>query len=169
MDLVWTCPCCGKQYDTLPFAYALDQPDPWHAVPEAERERRAVLGTDGCVIDGTQFCLRARLEIPVIDCKDSFVWGIWVAISKEAYEHIGDLWEIEQREQEPPVPGALCSDIPLYPRTTDLRCSLHLRNAGRRPSVKLALADHPLVVEQRNGITLDRVKEIAAAVLQHPK
>jgi hypothetical protein len=27
--------------------------------------------------------------------------------------------------------------------------------------------DHPLAIEQRDGITLDRVKEIAAVVLRH--
>lgn len=51
MDLLWTCKCCGKQYDTLSFAYALDQPDPWNEIPETERKQRAVLGSDGCVID----------------------------------------------------------------------------------------------------------------------
>ncbi|WP_308294565.1 hypothetical protein [Streptomyces sp. RKAG290] len=37
---------------------------------------------------------------------------------------------------------------------------------GRRPLIELEPTDHPLAVEQRNGITLDRVREIAEAV-QH--
>jgi hypothetical protein len=169
MNLIWTCQCCGKQYDTLPFAFALDEPDPWRALPDEERMRRGVLSTDGCVIDKKVFCVRARLEIPVIGNKDSFIWGIWVSISEADFERIGKLWNVEIREHEPPVAGALCSDIPIYPSTTDLKCSLHLRNAGRRPSIRLEPSDHPLAVEQRDGITIERVKEIAAAVQQHPR
>lgn len=167
MDLVWTCHCCGKQYDKLPFAYALDQPDPWLAVPEADRGKRAVLGTDGCVIDGKDYFIRGRIEIPVIGSADSFIWGVWAVISEQSYRRMGELWKAEIREHEPPVAGALCSDIPIYPQTTGLKCNLHLRNARRRPSIILEPGDHPLVTEQRNGITLDRIKEIAAAVLRH--
>jgi hypothetical protein len=169
MDLVWTCQCCGKQYDTLPFAFALDVPDPWLAVPEGERRLRATLTSDRCIIDRTEFCIRGRLEIPVIGRTDFFIWGIWVSVSKDGYDRVAELWNTEIREHETPIPGALCSDLPIYPRTTGLPCHLHLRNAGRRPSIKLEPADHPLAVEQRDGITLDRVKEIAAAVQRHTK
>src|SRR5262245_50332113 len=81
MDYVWTCQCCGKQYNALPFGYALDEPDPWRAVPEVERAQRGELSSDACVIDGRQFCIRARLEIPVRGYKESFIWGIWVSVT----------------------------------------------------------------------------------------
>ena len=152
MDLVWTCKCCGKQFNSLPFAYALDEPDPWQAVPEFDRRLRGILTTDRCMIDRTQFCIRGRVEIPVTDCKDIFIWGIWVSVSREAYDRISELWNTEIREHEPAIPGTLCSDISIYPSTTGLACTLHLRNAGRRPSIKLAPADHPLAAEQRKGI-----------------
>lgn len=38
---------------------------------------------------------------------------------------------------------------------------------GPRPFIELEPTDHPLAVEQRTGITQDRVREIAEAVL-HP-
>ena len=169
MDMDWTCKCCGKQYNSLPLAFALDVPDPWLAVPEGERRLRGTLTTDRCIIDRKEFCVRGRLEIPVIDRDDYFIWGIWASVSREGYDRISELWNTELREHEPPIPGTLCSDLPIYPRTAGLRCSLHLRNAGRRPSIKLEPADHPLAVEQRNGITLERVKEIAAAVQRHTR
>ncbi|MFF0296871.1 hypothetical protein ACFYS8_16970 [Kitasatospora sp. NPDC004615] len=36
---------------------------------------------------------------------------------------------------------------------------------GQRPLIELEPTDHPLTVEQRAGITRDRVREIAEAVL----
>jgi hypothetical protein len=167
MDLVWICKCCGKQYDSLSFAYALDLPDPWVALPEHERQLRSTLTTDRCIIDRTQFCIRGRVEIPVIDFDQTFIWGIWASVSREHYDRIATLWNTEIREHEPPIPATLCSDISLYPSTTGLACTLHLRNAGRRPSIKLAPAKHPLATEQRKGITLERVQEIAAVMQRH--
>jgi len=169
MDLVWTCKCCGKQYNSLSFAYALDLPDPWLAVPEGERRLRGTLTTDRCIIDRKDFCIRGRLEIPVIDSKGPFIWGIWATVSKAGYDRISELWNASLRENEPAIPGTLCSDLPIYPRTIGLACHLYLRNAGRRPSIVLKPAEHPLAVEQRVGITLERVKEIAAAVQRHTK
>jgi hypothetical protein len=169
LDLVWTCQCCGQQFNTLPLAFALDEPDPWRALPDNERMSRGVFSTDGCVIDRKQFHVRARMEIPVIGLDQPFVWGIWASVSEPDFERIGELWYAETRRHEAPIAGALSSDIPIYPATTDLACSLHLQDAGRRPSIRLAVVDHPLAVEQREGITLDRVKEIAAAIQQHSR
>jgi hypothetical protein len=167
IDLDWTCPCCGRQYDTLSFAYALDEPDAWRAIPEAERRYRGVLGTDTCTIDGGQFFIRGRVVIPVIGYDEPFRWGIWASVSKESFERYGRLWDVAVREHEAPISGVLASDVPIYPATSNLRCSIHLRNARKRPSFAIEPADHPLAAEQRNGITLDRVKEIAAVVQRH--
>ena len=92
LKLRWTCKCCGKQYNTLPLAYALDEPDPWRALPDEERMSRGVLSTDGCVVDKKIFCVRARMEIPVVGFENSFVWGIWVLVSEHDFERIGALW-----------------------------------------------------------------------------
>src|SRR5579862_5479566 len=39
------------------------------------------------------------------------------------------------------------------------------REVGRRPRIELEPTDHPLAVEQRNGITWERVQQIAGLVL----
>lgn len=51
--------------------------------------------------------------------------------------------------------------------TLNLKTHVHTRPVGERPCVELEPTDHPLAVEQRTGITLDRVLKIATAVL-HP-
>lgn len=169
LDLVWTCACCGKEYKTLSFAYALDQPDAWCGVPEAQRRHRATLGTDTCTIDGKRFFVRGRVLLPVEGFDDPFIWGCWASVSKETFEAYGKFWDVPNRADMLPFEGTLASDIPLYPATAGLRCKIQMRDARKRPSFILESTDHSLAMEQRNGITLDRVKEIASTILQHRK
>ncbi|WP_239620717.1 DUF2199 domain-containing protein [Bradyrhizobium sp. I71] len=57
--------------------------------------------------------------------------------------------------------GWLSAELPLYPRTENLKTRLHLRD-GIRPYIELEPTDHPLAVEQRRGMSVDRVAEIYA-------
>jgi hypothetical protein len=167
LNLTWTCSCCDRQYDKLPMAYALDEPDLWRSLDEEDRPHRGVIGTDTCVIDDEHYFIRGRIVIPVIDCKEPFIWGSWASVSKQSFVRFGQLWDVAIREDEPPMPGRFGSDIPIYPATADLPCRIVMKNTRRRPSFEIEAPDHPLAIEQRNGITLDRVKEIAALVLRH--
>jgi hypothetical protein len=167
MDHVWICRCCSKEFNPLPLSFAPIAPDPWFAIPELERDRRAVLGSDQCIIDDKHFFIRGCLETPILDCKDPFVWGIWVSLSEASFARIGELWETEIRDNEPPFFGWLCNELSVYPSTFGLKTKVHLRNKGVRPFVELEPTDHPLAVEQRKGIRLQRVEEIASVLLQH--
>jgi hypothetical protein len=127
-----------------------------------------VRGTDSCVIDGRYFHVRGRIVIPIVGQAEPFIWGLWARVSQESFKRFGELWDIEDREQESPMLGRLANDIPVYPPTLDLPCRLVWKNARRRPSIEIEAGDHPLAIEQRHGITLDRVQEIASTVLRHP-
>ena len=61
-----------------------------------------------------------------------------------------------------PFFGWLSAELPLYPSTENLKARVHLRDNGVRPYVELEPTEHPLAIEQRNGITVDRVAEIYA-------
>jgi hypothetical protein len=170
LDLTWTCACCGQQYDKLSVAYSVRQPDLWASVPEEEEQQHgSVLGTDSCVIDQKHHFIRGRIVIPVIDCEEPFIWGLWASVSQQSFVRFGQLWDVDIREHEPPLPGRIGNDIPLYPTTTGLECRIMMKNARRRPSFELSSPDHPLAIEQRNGIMLDRVKEIASLVQRHSR
>lgn len=51
------------------------------------------------------------------------------------------------------------------PETTNLKTLVHTREVGMIPFVELEPTDHPLAIEQTQGIALDRVKEIAGLLL----
>ena len=62
--------------------------------------------------------------------------------------------------------GWLMADLPTYePTTLNLKTMVQTRPLGLRPLVELEPTDHPLAVEQREGITVARVQSIAEQLL----
>jgi hypothetical protein len=166
MKHAWTCGCCGKQFHTLPLDFSCDAPDYWAQIPESERAQHGKCDSDLCMIDRRDFFVRGCLEIPIIGRDDRFVWGMWVSVSETNFHRILDLWSASDAENEPPMFGWLCNDIPLYPRTLELATHVHLRSGGRRPAIELEPTHHPLAIEQREGISIARVEEIAAQLMR---
>ncbi len=164
LDHAWTCSCCGKQFNTLPLDWSFDHPYPWFTIPEEERSKRCKIDGDICMIDEDEIYIRGCLEIPVIDHDDKFVWGVWCSVSKESFARIQELQGAPVIENEPPRFGWLCNKIAIYPEETmSLKTHIHLRGGGKRPMIELEPTEHPLAIEQRQGITIERVLEIAAA------
>jgi len=160
----FVCGTCGQFHADLPMDFGTDAPMAYYSIPHAEREARCDLTSDLCLIDGNEFFVRGCLEVPVVDGPRSFVWGVWTSLSRQNFKRMGELWETPGRESEPPYFGWLCTSLPLYPETLLLKTNVHTRPVGQRPFVELEPTDHPLAVEQRDGITMDRVREIAASL-----
>src|SRR5262245_37177138 len=163
------CRVCGEYHDELPLHYGAEAPLAYYDVPENERDERCLLNPDMCVIDGEHFFIVGNLEIPVVGHAEDFSWGVWVSLSEGNFKRAYQPWTTPGRESEPPYFGWLSTALPCYPEPTlHLKTRVHTREVGRRPRVELEPTDHPLAVEQRTGITWDRVREIAEQVL-HPE
>jgi hypothetical protein len=166
-DPGYTCTCCGDHHDELPLNFSTTAPDVWD--PSFEDDSDSMLSADQCVIKGEHFFVKGLIEIPVIGSPDVFSWGVWVSLSKANFARTVDLWESAGREAEPPYFGWLTTELPVYsPSTVNLKTNTHTRPVGQRPFIELEPTDHPLAVEQREGISQDRVHEIVRAVL-HPQ
>lgn len=159
------CKTCRQHHDELPMAFGSYSPAHYDKIPEAERESRCDLTDDLCVIDEEQFYIRGCLELSVVEGRQPFVWGVWSSLSKESFKRCFEIWEQEGRELEPPFFGWLSTALPLYPETLNLKTHVHTRPVGQRPFIELEATEHPLAVEQRQGITMARVREIAEALL----
>lgn len=147
------------------MSYGADAPVLWYTLPEDERQKRAELNSDLCVIDDRYFFILGRLEIPVLDGTEVFAWLVWVSLSEKNFLRTMELWETQGREKEPRQFGWLSTSLPCYPETLHLRTGVHTRPVGQRPYVELEPTDHPLAIEQRQGITMQRVLEIAEQIL----
>ncbi|WP_236241721.1 DUF2199 domain-containing protein [Streptomyces sp. CC228A] len=125
-----------------------------------------LLSADQCVIQAQHYFVKGLIEIPVIGSDEVFSWGVWVSLSRENFSRAADLWDTPGRESEKPYFGWLTTELTIYsPTTINLKTNLHTRPVGERPLIELEPTDHPLAVEQRVGITMDRVREIAESLL----
>lgn len=158
------CATCGQTHDSIPMCLGAPAPELWFSVPEAEREARVELSSDQCVIDGQHFFILGRILLPVVDGDDSFIWLAWVSLSEANFVRSCELWESEGREAEPAYFGWLQSALPGYvPGTLSLKTNVQTMPLGQRPLITLEPTEHALAVEQRQGITMARVQQIAEA------
>ena len=77
-----------------------------------------------------------------------------VSFSDRSFARACELWEQPGRKSEPPYFGWLSTALPGYPETVNLKTMVQTREVGRRPLVELEPTDHPLAVEQHDGITM---------------
>ena len=142
--------------------YAIAAPRNWFGLSESERATRAKLTDDLCTIDGVEHYVRGCLEVPVLNTSETLVWGVWASISEKSLARILALWNVPVIENEPPCFGWLSTWIRGYPEPKEIKCHVHMRSGNLRPAIVLELTEYPLAVEQNQGITIDRVKQIAA-------
>lgn len=124
-----------------------------------------MLEDEVCIIENTFFYIKGNVELPIVDRAALFVWTVWVALRSEDFQRVVDLWHDPHRTRERPYRGLVCSELPAYPSTLNLKARVHMREPGVRPRVELGRGDHPLAVEQRSGIEWERVLFFAAGAV----
>jgi hypothetical protein len=136
---------------------------PEAVVQLSDTERSAVQqNSDICIIRGQRFFLRATLPLPVPERDDDFQIGIWVELAQLDFERIYELWDDPQQSAQPPFAVTLGNSIPTLSETLGLGAELHLVSPQTRPRVRLLIGDHPLVSEQKVGISAHRAHEYSA-------
>lgn len=156
----YTCSCCGKYHEELPTSYGNPAPVYYYDAAPEEREDRFEIDDDLCIMDNEHFFIRGCIEIPIIGTDEHLIWGIWVSLSEANFNNIKEHWD--KQELLEPMFGWLSTDLPCYPDTVNLKTMVHPRPDGIRPFIELEPTDHPLSVELRDGVTIERVQEIAA-------
>jgi hypothetical protein len=111
------------------------------------------------------FFVRGCLEIPVQGAFNPFVWGVWVSLSKNRSKFVACL-DTAKRSHIGPFFGWHSAELPLYPSMENLKTRVHLREDGMRPYIELEPTEDPLALDQRCGITAERLAEICSR-LEH--
>lgn len=152
--------CEGKVGDSS-FCFGPPAPDYYAGIPENERAKRVLMDFDLCVIDQKLFFIRGCLDIPVVGTGKIFSWLVWVSLAEKSFQRAIEMWETPGREAEPPSFGWLSTSLPHYPETLNLKTNVHTKPVGVRPQIELEPTTHPLAVEQRQGMTLERAQSLA--------
>ncbi len=174
LDLRWRrlqkpriCPRCNGSHAGI-FDLAFDKPQPWSGtgrpIANSEVERwEHFLSEDLCVANGEDFFVRCVLPIPIIGSGgETFAYGVWSSLSRENFGRYVDTFESGAQDELGPWFGWFSNRLKGYPETLFLRCQVHPRSGGRRPWIEIEPGEHPLAIEQREGMTLDRLLEIYA-------
>ncbi len=163
----WTCSTCGEDHDDIPLSFAADFPDNYANLSAEDREERALISSDQCILDESEFYVRGLLKIPLIDSDSPFLWGVWASLLAEDFAEIADTWETEGREYSTgPYKGRLANQLRQYsPTTANLKLTVKIQPVGERPLFFVDEVDHPLAIAQRDGMTLENAHRLAGAVL----
>lgn len=162
--MAWRCNVCGTQYVDPPLCFGTDAP--WRAlVPEREFAQRVELTPDQCVVDEHTFFIRGHIEIPIREYPQPLSFSVWSSLSERSFRHMSERWDAPDRGSDPPYFGWLCSPIPVYPSTTNLKLSVQSRAPGLTPLFTVEPTDHPLAIDQHHGIVLARWHELAHRLL----
>ncbi len=165
LDEGWRCATCQAEHRGI-MDIGSPAPGYWTqgGAPEPNSALRMdcdFLGEDLCVIGGRDFFVRGVMEIPVHGLDESFGIGCWSTLSRKNFEAYVESWD------EPSVglswPGWYSTWLAPYPTTINQPCRVESRQKGMRPAISLASHEHPMAIDQRKGISIERLFEIYRA------
>jgi hypothetical protein len=159
------CGLCRQTHEDLPASFAFAFPDFVNRMMPWDREQRCQMTEDWCVVDGKYYYIRGCLELPIIGSDGLFVFGIWATLNRDDFERTMEFWEHPQRTDEEPYVSSLANSIPLYAETRGLKVLVHTRPVGRRPFIEVDMPEHELAAEQKQGISRQRIIQLAQIVL----
>ena len=154
--LRYRCPDCRDIHDGLPdLCFAL--PDAIFDLTAEERETRALVSSDLCILDDAQYFIRCVLEVSITEHTDLFAYGLWAEVCARDFNRYSVYYNTDAPPHLTAFEGKLANRLPHTPETTGLVCDITLSNEeGMRPAISIADEAHILHSEQQDGIGLER-------------
>jgi hypothetical protein len=164
----WICSTCDEIHAGV-FDLACFAPDFWQK-PEVLSENADLtfegdfLSEDFCIIDGEYFFVRCVFNFPLIGSDSRFGFGVWSSLSRTNFDAYVASFDEGMQADLGPWPGWLSNRLAGYPDTIKLKAMMQPQDGRQRPHLSLAAdhAEHPLAVEQRDGMTFERLRDIYA-------
>jgi len=152
-------------HEGLPLDWGFDVPSYW----DGPRSDDDFVSEDLCIWtdDGGDlaYFIRGVLELPIVGAGERFAYGVWSSLSEQSFNRVVELWDDPRGVEEERYFGWLSNSIPGYPETLNLPLEVVTRHVDLRPSFWLHDGEHPLIRDQREGITRARVREVAEQLM----
>lgn len=168
----FACSCGETHVGLFPIHmhYPLGWPGPKEYEPdEALRMDGDFLSGSYNVRDGQYFSLRMRLPFQMRGAAPAaFMYTVWASVSRPHFEGYVEARKNNQLNNSARVPAMLVNRISGFPDTFKLMGTAFQQEDGGSPLLLIhgiqdeAFGDHPLLHEQRNGISLDRALQLFA-------
>ncbi len=150
---------------SLPLTFGSDYPEYYFTIPEEERETRVEETKSLYVVDEEYFFIRGRLTIPIIDYEEDLIFDVWTTLSEKNFIRTNELWNDKDRVNELPYFGWLQTYIPTYGNTLNIKTEVITQEVGVIPKVVVIEENHPLALDQTNGITLEKALSIVTEII----
>jgi len=158
------CTCCGEIHEGSP-SIGFKAPDQYASLSEEQKALMGKLSSDFCTItdeEGTDYFIRAILDVPIHGVQEPFLWGVWVSLSKKSFDRYRDTYD--QPVAGDGFFGWVCNVPTGYPTDSPRPADIHVQLGGERPKVVLHRGDRELdelVLDQVNGISIARAQQLA--------
>jgi hypothetical protein len=166
-DHSFHCPDCGEQHE-IALCFGAEFPDYYYAIPPEARASRVEMEKSLCVIDEEHFFIRGHLVIPILDYPEPFILSVWTTLSKDSFVEVNTLWNDPERTKAKPYFGWLQTEPTPFAPCLNIQTLVHTREVGAVPFVEVIEENHPLALDQTNGISIEKATELSRALL-HPK
>ena len=165
---------CGERH-VGPFPIHLHHPLGWKGQDAYEED--TALRMDGnflssnlCVIDGKFFAMRMTLPIQLHGAEPIvFLYTVWAGMDRLDFEAFANAYRTRKLAQDIRVSARLVNRVGGYPDSYNLTGSAFQQLDGSPPTLVIhgiqagPNNQHPLLIEQRTGIGVDRMLELFAA------
>ena len=146
--------------NTESFSLGFQAPDPYLALSEEEKQAKATLTSDTCIIrhdTQTDYFIRTVLLVPVTGREEPFLWGVWVSLSQQNFERYIDTWD--SHDESDVYTGYLCNQLPGYMDTLFLKATVH-PSKETCPLLRLERGGHPLAEQQYEGMSVEVARNL---------
>lgn len=154
------CKKCGEVHDPLP-SLGFNEPYYYNLLNKVDKKQLAELSSDFCIIkypEQTDRFIRTYMRMQINDACDDLDYGIWVSVSEKTFNEYKS--EFHHNTEGRTYFGRICNDIPDYKETTlGLHVNIVTKPDGSRPEIIPHVADHQLIIDYEQGLTLHEVQE----------
>lgn len=165
---------CGERHVGL-FPINMHHPLGWQGKDEYEADKDLrmdgdFLSSHFCVVQGKFFAVRARLPLQIQGAAPSaFMYTAWASLDRDDFERFYDCYRNNKIDPSARARARLVNRIGGYPDTQNL-VGTTFQDLDGGPPVLIIHGmqagmnnEHPLLIEQRVGIGIDRMLELFAA------
>ena len=163
-NFAFKCSSCGEIHEGSP-SYGFKAPDHYASLSAEQKEAMGRISSDLCTIthdEHVDYFVRAVLEVPIHGVSEPFTWGLWVSLSEKSFSRYAETYD--NPVEGDGFLGWVCNRVPWYPEGETLATDVVVQLDGKRPLLVLhhgSANDHPLILDQRHGISVAKAQEIA--------